>query len=244
MPFFPGTEAEKLELMGSSGDLHGAQEALSNLITHEGNGQWTVNLSAAEMTAAILGLLFTHTLGIPQHFTIKTITEEVAATYVPATTESVVTEDDLTWYYYGTISRASAYFSKRLNTRVWDVALYADREAALIQATRAIDKLNYAGDRAESTQDLQFPRNDDTDVPVEIEYACYEIALAFLDGYDQDQEVQTVGVLSESYSSVRTTYDGSFVVEHIRAGIPSIEAWEYLHPFLRDSRAVRVSRVS
>jgi len=222
----------------------GTQEALTNPIVHEGNGQWTINLSAAEMTADIIGLLFIHTLGIPQHFTIKTIVEAVAATYVPATTESVVTEEDLTWYYYGTISRATAYFSKRLNTRVWDTALYADREASLIQATRTIDKLNFAGELADAEQNLQFPRNDDTEVPIEIEYACYEIALALLDGYNSDQEVQTIGVLSESYSGVRTTYDGDFVAEHVRAGIPSIEAWEYLYPFLRDSRAVRISRVS
>ena len=222
----------------------GSQFQAASTPEHEGNGQWTVNLSAAEMTADIIGLLFIHTLGIPQHFTIKTIVEAVAATYVPATTESVVTEEDLTWYYYGTISRATAYFSKRLNTRVWDTALYADREASLIQATRTIDKLNFAGELADAEQNLQFPRNDDTEVPIEIEYACYEIALALLDGYNSDQEVQTIGVLSESYSGVRTTYDGDFVAEHVRAGIPSIEAWEYLYPFLRDSRAVRISRVS
>jgi hypothetical protein len=203
----------------------GTQESLSNPITHEGNGQWSMNLSAAELNADLIGLLFTHPLGVPQHFTIKTIVEAVAATSVPATTESVTTEDDLTWYYYGTLSRATAYFSKRLNTRVWDSALYNDREASLIQATRAIDKLNFAGDLAEATQNLQFPRNDDTEVPIEIEYACYEIAIALLDGFDQDQ-------------------DGGFVSEHIRAGIPSIEAWGYLFPFLRDSRAVRISRVS
>lgn len=223
----------------------GTQEAISMVPTHEGNGQWSVNLSAAEMTADIIGLLFTHTDAVPQHFIIKTIVEAAGATtYVPATAVGQVTEDDLTWEYYGTISRANIYFSKRLDTSAWDDAIYNDREAALIMATRAIDKLNFAGDKADEDQSLQFPRGDDTEIPVEIEYANYELALALLDGVDQEQEVQTIGVLSEAHSGVRTTYDGDYVNEHIRAGIPSVEAWELLYPFLRDPRQLRFSRVS
>lgn len=225
----------------------GTQEAISISPVHEGNGQWSVNLSAAEMNADIIGLLFIHDggNGIPQHFTIRTLVESAdATTYVPATAVGVVVEDDLTWNYYGSISRANVYFSKRLNTRVWDEAIYSDREASLIMATRAIDRLNFAGDKNDSEQALQFPRNDDTDIPIEIEYATYELALTLLDEVDMDQEVQTLGVLSETYSGVRTTYDADYVNEHIRAGIPSIGAWEYLRPFLRDPSLVRLSRVS
>lgn len=224
----------------------GVQEPISMVPVHEGNGQWSVNISAAEMTADILGLLFTHDGGnfVPQHFTIKTIVEATAVSYVPATSVGSVTEEDLTWNYYGTISRATAYFSKRLNTRIWDEALYNDREAALIMATRSIDRLNFAGDKNDVDQTLQFPRGDDTAVPADIEYANYELALILLDGVDQDQEVETLGVLSEAYSGVRTTYDGFYANEHIRAGIPSIEAWEFLRPYLRDHSRLRVSRVS
>lgn len=226
----------------------GTQEPISMVPVHEGNGQWSVNLSAAEMNADILGLLFTHDGGnyVPQHFTIKTIVQlsTDSNTYVPATAVGVTVVDDLTWTYYGTISRANVYFSKRLNTRVWDEALYNDREASLIMATRAIDKLNFAGDKHSSAQSLQFPRGDDTEIPVDIEYAAYEVALALLDGYNPDQEAQTLGVLSETYSGVRTTYDADHVNEHIRAGIPSIEAWEYLKPYLRDPTRLRLSRVS
>lgn len=146
--------------------------------------------------------------------------------------------------YYGTHTEAIAYFNERLDTRIWDETLYDNRIAALIMAARAIDKLNFAGNKNDSDQNLQFPRGDDIVIPVEIKYAAYEIALAFLDGYNPDQEVGTLGVLSESYSGVRTTYDASHVNEHIRAGIPSIEAWEYLRPFLRDPTRVRLSRVS
>lgn len=224
----------------------GTQESLSMVPVSEGRGQWSVNISAAEMNANIIGLLFEHDGGdfVPQHFTIKTIVEAVAPTYVPATSVGVVTSEDQTWYFYGSQARAEVYFSKRLDTRIWDEALSSDREAALIMATTAIDKLNFAGDKNDADQDLQFPRGDDTVVPIEIEYAAYEVTLALLDGYNPDEEVETLGVLSESYSGVRTTYDADHVNEHIRAGIPSVEAWEYLRPFLRDPTRVRLSRVS
>lgn len=226
----------------------GTQERISMVPVHEGNGQWSVNLSAAEMNADIIGLLFTHGGGnyVPQHFTIKTIVQlsTDSNTYVPATSVGVTIVDDLTWTYYGTLSRANVYFSKRLNTRVWDETLYNDREASLIMATRVIDKLNFAGDKHDPAQPLQFPRSDDADIPVDIEYAAYEVALALLDGYNPDQEAQTLGVLSVTYSGVRTTYDANHVNEHIRAGIPSIEAWEYLKPYLRDPTRLRLSRVS
>lgn len=56
----------------------GTQTALTNSLTHEGNGQWSVNLTAAEMNADVVGLTFTHSSGIPQYFTIKTVSKLVS----------------------------------------------------------------------------------------------------------------------------------------------------------------------
>jgi len=50
----------------------GSQASLTNTPIHVGNGQWKVNLTAAEMNADCVGLLFTHTDAVPVHFTIKT----------------------------------------------------------------------------------------------------------------------------------------------------------------------------
>jgi len=224
----------------------GLQEPLSMVSVHEGNGQWSINLSAAEMNADLVGLVFTHASAVTQQFTIKTIVQltNETLTWVPATAVGVLTEDDLTFYYYGSVARGNIYFGSKLNSGVWDRSTNNDKEAALIMAARAIDKLNIAGDKNDSGQSLQFPRNDDVDVPVEVEYAAYEVAIAFLDGYDKDQEIETLGVLSETYSGVRTTYDEHYVNEHKRAGIPSAEAWDYLKPFLRDPTLLKVSRVS
>jgi len=222
----------------------GTQQVGSYTPEHEGNGQWTINLSGDEMDADIVGIIITHTDAIPQHFTIKTEIEEDTSAITIITATSTGTSITGQFEYYGSMEGANNYFIKRLNTGAWDSALYNDREAALIQATRSIDKLNYANSKAESSQNLQFPRGNDSTIPAEIEYACYEIALSLLDGVDIEQEAQTIGVSSEGYSGVRTTYDVSYHNEHIRAGILSIEAWGFLKPFLRDPLALRVSRVS
>jgi hypothetical protein len=54
------------------------QTALTNTEVHEGNGQWSVDLTAAEMNGDVVGLLFTHTLAVNVHFTIKTDTKIVS----------------------------------------------------------------------------------------------------------------------------------------------------------------------
>lgn len=50
----------------------GGQASLTNSPEHKGGGQWSVNLTAAEMSGEIIGLLFTHTDAVPVQFTIKT----------------------------------------------------------------------------------------------------------------------------------------------------------------------------
>ncbi len=53
----------------------GVQTALTNILVHQGNGLWSVNLTAGEMNGDVIGLTFTHTDAVTQHFTIKTLTE-------------------------------------------------------------------------------------------------------------------------------------------------------------------------
>ena len=98
---------------------------------------------------------------------------------------------------------------------------------------------------AEASQELEFPRGADTGVPEAIRRACYEIAHTLLDGKDPELELENLGIISQGYASVRTTYSRTHVpVEHIVNGVPSSLAWRLLVPFLRDDDAIRVSRVS
>jgi hypothetical protein len=50
----------------------GVQTALTNTPVHEGNGQWSVNLTAAEMNGEVIGLAFTHSSAIPCYCNIRT----------------------------------------------------------------------------------------------------------------------------------------------------------------------------
>ncbi len=98
---------------------------------------------------------------------------------------------------------------------------------------------------AEASQELEFPRGGDTEVPLAIRRACYEIAHSLLDGKDPELELENLGIVSQGYSSVRTTFSRTHVpVEHIVNGVASSLAWRLLLPFLRDDDAIRVSRVS
>jgi len=51
----------------------GMQATLTNTPAHKGNGQWSVDLTAAEMDAELVGLLFTHVNASPREVTIKTV---------------------------------------------------------------------------------------------------------------------------------------------------------------------------
>ena len=138
----------------------------------------------------------------------------------------------------------------------WDDADEGDKTVALTMATAAIDQLNYAGCKADSTQVNQFPRVAegttvseieapvaDTTFPLAIKEASIEIAIAFLDEVRIDIEIDNLKVSGFSYSDARGTYTGAGVSAHYAAGIPSNTAWRMILPFLRDTRGIKLSRV-
>lgn len=169
--------------------------------------------------------------------------------------------------YYGTTTEANEYFSHRLHEYAWTDASTDDRVKALIRSTTIIDALNFKGQKAavydvmydadgntidyyeedlrdaDLSQELEFPRDEDTDIPQAILMACWEIAYNLLDGVDPDLELENLGVVSQGIASVRTTYNRNHTqIEHLMNGIPSAAAWRYLRPFLRSSEAVIISR--
>lgn len=151
--------------------------------------------------------------------------------------------------HYGDTTGGDEYFATRLRSGPWDDASEADQIKALYEATRAIDRLAFKGFKTDADQVLSFPRSYVegtlvTEVPTEVLWATYELALCLLDEIDPEAEARNLGVTSESYGSVRTTYDRSFAEESIAAGIPSIQAWLFLQPYLQDSRGITLSRVT
>ena len=116
---------------------------------------------------------------------------------------------------YCTEAEVDDYMSGRLSTDAWDSAIAGDKDAARIMATRAIDRLNFVGKKTDLSQELQFPRDADSDVPQEIKNACAEEALSLLDGKDPDLEFENIGMTSQTYANVRSSYDTDRPAEHI-----------------------------
>lgn len=162
---------------------------------------------------------------------------------------------------YSSIGEANAYFAERLHVDVWFDSSTNDRLKALKQATRSIDRLRFVGMKhtewvvaqtscdadalkaARDAQEREFPRGADEDVPTGIKEACCEEALSLLDGKDPEQEYEDLAVASQGYSSVRTTYERSYVLEHLNAGIASMRAWQLLRPYILEGRDIKLSRV-
>lgn len=160
---------------------------------------------------------------------------------------------------YVTLSEAQEYFANRLHSGLWDTSPVEERNKALAEATAAIDRLRYAGVRhsvflvvdgdetailaAIDDQPLEFPRGSDTVTPQDIKNACCEEAFSRLDGKNPDEELEDLAVVSQGYSSVRTTYDRTFAQEHLNAGIVSPRAWRFLKPFIVEARDVTIHRV-
>lgn len=140
---------------------------------------------------------------------------------------------------YGTVAGADTYFEHDLFADVWKNSQEDKKLSALVTATRAIDKLSYKGYRTESDQELQFPRNGDVTVPIDIEIATYLLANELLKSAPIDNRVNGAMLQSTMLGSV---VQGSFKNEaregnppaHMIAGIVSYSAWQLLYRYLND----------
>ena len=144
---------------------------------------------------------------------------------------------------YGTLLEAEAYFADvRLNAEAWDESQEATRLKALKSATVKIDRLSYKGTQTNVGQVREWPRNGATEVIDDIKIACFEIALALLDGVDPDLEEEALGSMTDAYATIRITSDPTIRKDHVKAGIPSTEAWKHLLPYLSDPLNLHIKR--
>lgn len=146
---------------------------------------------------------------------------------------------------YMTRVEADTYFAGRLGSDCWDDASDADQDTALLQATRAIDRLNFRGKKMDVDQELQFPRGTDTTVPGDIQCACAEEALALLEGKDPELERESLAMTEGVFGKAKIKFDRAAGRPiNVLNGIMSLTAWGYLLPYLRDPLTVRISRTS
>lgn len=129
---------------------------------------------------------------------------------------------------YVDIAEADEYFSGRLHSEAWERATETDKEKALRQATKAIDRQPLKGKKTDAGQELAFPRYPDTEVPEAVKEACCEEALAILEsGNSQRRKLQQEGVQSFSLGNMSETFAAG-----AGKGLLSQEAKELLRPWL------------
>ena len=129
---------------------------------------------------------------------------------------------------YCTVEYADEYFSGRLHAESWGETSDADKEKALRQATKEIDRQLLKGRKATDTQELAFPRYPDTEIPEAVKEACCEIALALLErGNSQRHKLQQEGVQSFTLGNMSETY-----APGAGRGLLSQESKELLRPWL------------
>lgn len=143
---------------------------------------------------------------------------------------------------YISIEDAEDYFALQLNTGAWDSASSVNKAKALTHATLIIDRLDIAGTKTDSEQELQFPRDPDTSVPIDVQKACAEIAKALLDEVDPEKELEDLRIQSSNFGVQVSKFE--HFPEHLVAGVPSSVAWQLLRQYLNDPCKIKIERIS
>lgn len=146
-------------------------------------------------------------------------------------------------YYYGTVDDCDLFFSQRLRSDKWENATENDKEKALYQATRTIDQLAFRGNKTDPDQPLQFPRGGDTSPPGKIVQATYLVAIKLLGNFDADKELALMGQSRSKFGPTVEIEKLPIPHGHIMVGIPSIEAWRLLSPYLMEIKEVKLIKV-
>lgn len=152
---------------------------------------------------------------------------------------------------YLTTAQADTYFTTRLYTEKWDEAGETDKAAALLMASNAVDRCNFAGRRKVSDQERQFPRCypplsylpnvswywpcDDTTPQAILDAVCEEALELLTRGNSKRRRMQKEGVSSFSLGGLSESYAQGVS----SAQLLSFEAYELLRPYMATTAVVR-----
>jgi hypothetical protein len=207
----------------------GTQAVLSDTAVHEGNGQWSINLTAAEMNGDVVGVLFTHTDAIPVQFTIKTVEAGAGLT---GTVTIISSWGGGTSNCYLAYTAANSWITTSIRDySAWTNASVYEREAALLTATRDVDSQRYIYTRYYTNQLLEFPR------AITAEWANANVAwdAQNLSSYqtrmqldvEQATCLQAVHILQQAAMSSHTDLALAGITEMRREAGPIKESYKY-----------------
>lgn len=133
------------------------------------------------------------------------------------------------------VANGNLYFANRLWSDKWENASIDDRGKALDEAEDLILTLPYD---TELVPDLD-------DLPVAVQNAAYEQALALLSGKSIDLEIKASKIIRDKWSTIESEYrKDSLILTNLLYGILSVKAWLLLQPYLINSQEITLSRVS
>lgn len=133
-----------------------------------------------------------------------------------------------------TLDCAEEYFQNRPNSELWSSASDTQKEQALIFATLKINNLNFIGCKKSNTQKLEFPRNFEPELPVEIQYAVCEEAISLLDNSTHSKNKQ-YGISSVSIGNSSVSY---FSKDNLK-GLISVEALNFVSKWVMKNFNIR-----
>ena len=109
---------------------------------------------------------------------------------------------------YVSIIEADLIIEGIFDNKEWESLTNEQKTVALINSATKLDNMYLKGTKLSETQEMQFPRDWETDVSEKIKMAqCYEALEICRYNYKRAKE-QSAGVVSRSMESVSVTYSG------------------------------------
>lgn len=135
-------------------------------------------------------------------------------------------------FMYADLTFATTYLEDHFFANAWVTADNATRSRALRHATRIIDNASYKYTPADT--DHAFPLLGQSTVPVPVQEACVEIALALLDGINPEEVLENLSIIKHQIGPISVVKDPklSAIPFYIYHGIPSYRAGQRLAPYL------------
>ena len=127
---------------------------------------------------------------------------------------------------YNTIEELTAYATARA------ITLSLDEELILLKAMDYIETRSYWGSKTDPDQDLEFPRNLETEVPAKIKKAQLVAALLIDSGVDLFARIER-GIKKRKIDVIETEYQTN-ATEYVR--YPELEV--LLSPFISNGFSV------
>lgn len=127
----------------------------------------------------------------------------------------------------------------------WSALSDDDKDQLLRTATRMIDALPLTGYKTVDTQEREFPRGDDVDIPDRVLRACCWIAVELARDNTMEGVREDSRRTSESTGEASVSFGpGASLADFVRGRLNSAEAFELMAPWMLDPAITRFARDS